>query len=94
MQPPPMGLSRGPNSKTQLYDWQEIGYFDRSSECDAARQFALNAYPADSSNMQMSSTAANSIELSRQFASATRCVSTTDPRLDRWPVLTMLTSKF
>jgi hypothetical protein len=89
---PPRGPAAAPNPTTQLYDWQEIAYFERASQCDAARQFGLTAYPADLTNM--SERAGNSIEASRQFAESSLCVADNDPRLDRWPVLAKLTAKF
>jgi hypothetical protein len=88
----PMRLAAAPNTSAQLYDWQEIAYFERASECDAARQIGITAYPADLTNM--SERAGNSIEVSRQLAVSSLCVAAKDPRLDRWPVLAKLTSKF
>ncbi len=92
---PPMSLDAAPSASPKLYDWQEVAYFEKASECDTARQWGLTAYPAELSNLPMSGRPApNSIEVSGQLASATLCVAANDSRLDRWPVLAKLTSKF
>jgi hypothetical protein len=92
---PPMSHGATASTTAPLYGWQEIAYFEKAAQCDAARQSGLTAYPSAVSDAQTSgSNAANSVELSRQLASSSLCVAASDPRLDKWPVLAMLTSKF
>ncbi len=78
MQPP---VRHGdPNSHAQLADWQSIAFFDRASQCDAARERGLTAYGSD---VPVSSTSTlDSVRLSQRLASSSLCVSADDPRIN------------
>ncbi len=78
MQPP---IRHGnPDSAAQLADWQPIAFFEHSAQCDAARAQGLSAY---SSYVEVStSSAPDSVELSRSLASSTLCVAADDYRIN------------
>jgi hypothetical protein len=78
MQPP---IRHGnPDSAAQLPDWQPIAYFEQSAQCDAARSRGLSAY---SSYVEIStSSAPDSVQLSRSLASSSLCVPSDDPRIN------------
>jgi hypothetical protein len=64
----------------RLADWQVIAFFDRASQCDAAREQGLSAY---ASYLPVSGSAPmDSVQLSQRLASSTLCVAADDPRIN------------
>jgi hypothetical protein len=78
MQPP---VHHGnPDTAAQLADWQVLAFFDRASQCDAAREQGLSAY---ASYLPVSGSAPmDSVQLSQRLASSTLCVPADDPRIN------------
>ncbi len=63
-----------------LADWQSIAFFDRSAQCDTARERGLSAY---GSNLPVSEAAmVDSVQLSQRLAASSLCVSADDPRIN------------
>jgi len=78
MQPP---VRHGnPDTGAQLTNWQSLAFFDRASQCDAAREKSLAAY---ASYLPVSGSAPmDSVQMSQRLASSTLCVPTDDPRIN------------
>jgi hypothetical protein len=69
-----------PDPTARLADWQSIAFFDRASQCDAAREHGLSAYGSDVPGGGASTI--DSVQLSRRLASSSLCVSAADPRIN------------
>lgn len=67
-------------SRAQLADWQVIAFFERASECDAAREQGLSAYGLYIPVAATAST--NSVTMSQRLATSTLCVAADDSRLN------------
>jgi hypothetical protein len=69
-----------------LADWQVLEFFDRTTQCDAARAQGLAAYASRSEPVDGAAT--DSVQLSRRLAESTLCVASDDPRINwfnfRW----------
>jgi hypothetical protein len=78
MQPP---MRRGETeTNAPLANWQVLAFFDRASECDAAREQGLKAY---SSYLPVAASGPiNYVRTSQRLASSTRCVAADDPRIN------------
>jgi hypothetical protein len=77
---PPVGRGNSPRTGAKLADWQVLAFFERPSECDAARQRGLAAYP--SYLMVAEKQSLNSVQMSQRLAASTLCVSADDPRIN------------
>jgi hypothetical protein len=78
MQPPVRHGNLDTGAK--LADWQVLAFFDRASQCDAAREQGLSAY---ASYLPVSGSAGmDSVQMSQRLASSTLCVAANDPRIN------------
>jgi hypothetical protein len=69
-----------PDPKAKLEEWQVLAFFDRSAQCDEARQRGLKAYP--SYVMVSESEPLDSVQMSQRLASSSLCVDASDPRIN------------
>jgi hypothetical protein len=78
MQPP---LHHGDaDTRAKLSEWQVVAFFEHASECDAARQQGLKAYP--SYLLVSESRQRDSVQMSQRLAASTLCVGADDPRIN------------
>jgi hypothetical protein len=76
---PPMRHGN-PDTGAKLADWRFLAFFDRASQCDAAREQGLSAYAAYVP--ASASTTMDSVQLSQRLALSTLCVAAKDPRIN------------
>ena len=77
---PPIGHGNHVDNSAKLADWQALAFFDRASQCDAAREQGLSAN--DSYLPVSTSGAMDSVQMSQRLASSTLCVAADDPRIN------------
>lgn len=68
------------DAAAKLEDWQVLAFFDRSAQCDEARQQGLKAYA--SYVMVSESLPPDSVQMSQRLASSSLCVDANDPRIN------------